>query len=639
MEEFHFIRPFWLFAFIGLFFLIRQLKKVRLSTSAWHKVIPQHLTTMLLSKEDNKKPLSLLMPMVIGSLVIVALAGPTWKKLPLPVFEVERGSVIIMDMSFSMLSTDIKPNRLTRARFKAMSLVEKINEGEIGLIAYAGDAFTISPLTSDIRNIELLLPSLSPDIMPELGSNPLPALLLANDMLLNAGHIEGDIYWVTDGIDSDELQDINEFVSQHNHRLNILGVGTEAGAPITLANGELMKDRGGNIVIPKINSMMLKGISARSDGIFRSITADDSDIESLGKLPVAEAKDLAEKEDQLGDQWQEAGPYLLLLVLPLFLGYFRRGVLFGPVLCGLLITWSIQPNVAQASIWDDLWQTQNQQATEKFSSEQYQEAAEQFNDPLWKASSLYKAGDYESALKEFEKVQSVDSQYNQGNSLAQLNELEKALEMYEKVLAQNPDHTDAKANKDVLEKLMQEQNQQQQSDEDSDENSDDQEQNEGDQQEQQNQDGEGDQQQDNQEQSEDSESSEQDNQNDQNSEQDSSEQDSSDEQNSDEQDSDEQGSEQEDNKQSDQEQAEENQSEEEKQAAAQAENAEEGDPKDPQQQQDVPMTEAQNEENQKFEQLLNKVTDDPHLLLRNKMKLEYQKRRQNRSSIGVKEKW
>lgn len=635
MEDFHFIRPLWLFAFIALVVLIRQLKKVRLASSAWHKVIPQHLTNMLLSKEDDKKPLSLWMPSLIGTFVIIALAGPTWQKLPQPVFEVERGSVIIMDMSFSMLSTDIKPNRLTRARFKAMSLVEKINEGEIGLVAYAGDAFTISPLTSDIKNIELLLPSLSPDIMPELGSNPFPALLLANDMLLNAGHIEGDIYWITDGIDSDELQDINDFVSKHNHRLNILGVGTEAGAPITLANGELMKDRGGNIVIPKINRSMLSGISKRSGGVFSIISADDSDIETLGKLPITTAKNKTEKEDSLGDQWQEAGPYLLLIVLPLFLGYFRRGVLFTPVLCGLILTFSMQPQKAQASIWDDLWQTQNQQASKKFSNEQYQEAAEQFNDPLWKGSSLYKAGDYENALQEFDKVQSIDSQYNQGNTLAKMGELKQALEKYEQVLMENPDHADAKANKEILEKLMQQQEQQQsENSEDQEKQEQEQEQNESEQQQQQNQQGEDKQQdqQQNQEQGEnndpqDSRSSTE--QNDKNS------------QDSDQQNSEEQNKE--GDSKSNQQQAEQDQSEKEQQAAAQAEKNAEGTEEEQQQQQSAALSEEQaeqnSEENQKLEQLLNKVTDDPHLLLRNKMKLEYQKRRQNRSSIGVKEKW
>jgi Ca-activated chloride channel family protein len=138
-----------------------------------------------------------------------------------------------------MYATDIAPNRLTRSRYKAIDLLEQLNEGGIGLIAYAGDAFTISPLTDDINNIKLLLPSLSPELMPELGSNPLAALTLAHDMLVNAGHSKGDIYWFTDGIDNYDIQDITDWSRSNNHRLNILGIGTSAGAPIKLNNGEL----------------------------------------------------------------------------------------------------------------------------------------------------------------------------------------------------------------------------------------------------------------------------------------------------------------------------------------------------------------------------------------------------------------
>ncbi|TRX57387.1 vWA domain-containing protein [Thalassomonas sp. M1454] len=674
MADFHFLRPLWLLAIIALIYLIWQLKKLRIASSAWHKVIPKHLTSMLLSNEENKKPISLIIPSIIGLLIIVAMAGPTWQKIPQPVFEVERGSVIVMDMSFSMLATDIKPNRLTMARFKAMDLVKEINEGEIGLVAYAGDAFVISPLTADINNINLLLPSLSPEIMPELGSNPYPALLLANEMLQNSGHLSGDIYWVTDGISSDELQDINDFIASHDHRVNILGVGTEQGAPITLANGELMKDRGGNIVIPKINLQRLSGISSRSSGLFSPITADESDIEKLGERPIAQAKDMQAQQDNLGDQWQEAGPYLLLIVLPLMLGYFRRGLLFTPILFAFALTTTYTPTVeaqeqtaplqnkavetVEPSFWDNLWKTSDQQASAKFEQKQYQAAAEQFNNPQWKASSLYKAGNYEQALQEYEQLLNSDatdersvseviqSTYNHGNTLAQLSKYDDAIAKYDEVLAQQPDHADALANKALIEQLKQQQDEQEQ-EQNQDQNSDeqqeqDQEQQQSDKNEQQNQDQnqQGDSgQQDDQSQSENSEQQQdsQDPQSSDKSDDANPEQNDNADQNPDDKESDQQS------RDNEQQNGEKNDSEQENQAQAQADNAEQNDEQGVENEQMAGMTDSPTAEeieaNQKFDQLLKKVTDDPHLLLRNKMQLEYQKRRQNRSSIGVKEKW
>src|SRR5690606_19096518 len=129
------------------------------------------------------------------------------------------------------------PNRLSQMRFKATDLVTEHIDGDIGLIAYAGDAFTISPLTADGSNLTNLIRALSPDIMPTPGSYPVRALELADQLLQEAGYPEGDIYWLTDGIDSRDQTDIGDFVNRTAHRLNILAVGTEAGAPIQLPDG------------------------------------------------------------------------------------------------------------------------------------------------------------------------------------------------------------------------------------------------------------------------------------------------------------------------------------------------------------------------------------------------------------------
>jgi len=166
MTDFHFIRPLWLLAIFLLIAALYLLKRLRVSQSGWDKILPQHLAQILITtptaNKNNKaqsKPLSLLPAGIIGVLTIIALAGPTWQKLPQPVFKVNQGSVLIMDMSYSMYATDITPNRLTRARYKAIDLLNGLTEGEVGLVAYAGDAFTISPLTEDTNNIKLLLPS------------------------------------------------------------------------------------------------------------------------------------------------------------------------------------------------------------------------------------------------------------------------------------------------------------------------------------------------------------------------------------------------------------------------------------------------------------------------------------------------
>ena len=102
MADFHFIRPWLLLPIIALFFALKLLKKYRLSQSGWQQLLPKHLASVLVDKQDSQQKLSLTFPFIIGLLAIVALAGPTWKKLPQPVYQIARGSVLIMDMSYSM---------------------------------------------------------------------------------------------------------------------------------------------------------------------------------------------------------------------------------------------------------------------------------------------------------------------------------------------------------------------------------------------------------------------------------------------------------------------------------------------------------------------------------------------------------
>jgi len=625
MTDFHFIRPLWLLAIIVLILMLYMLKKLRIKQSGWQQLLPAHLAKVLVQGSAKAKSSSLVMPFFIGLLSILAMAGPSWQKLPQPVYQVAQGSVLIMDMSYSMYATDVAPNRLTRARYKAIDLLDSITDGEVGLIAYAGDAFSISPLTDDSNNIKLLLPSLSPELMPALGSNPLAALTLAHEMLVNAGHNSGDIYWFTDGIDNIDIQDITEWSREHPYRLNILGVGTKAGAPIKLNNGELMKDDNGAIIVPKLTVQALRGLANRGNGNYTTMTHNNKDIEKLTLAPLMNETEESKKTDNTGDQWQEFGPYLLLLVLPMLLSYFRRGALLMTLPFALMF---IPNNSAQADVWQDLWKTKDQQGQEHFESEHYQQAAQEFKDPLWQGSAHYKAGDYEQALAAFQQVDSADALFNQGNALAKLQKLDEAIAAYDKALQRDPNLADAKKNKKIIEQVKQQQkkNQEQQSGDDQQQQNKDQDQ-QGENQDGKNQDNESDDQQSQQQ-----------------------EQQSSDQQDSDQQNSDQKNQENESSEQNDAEQKEEQQqqqAEDDKQestkeqqakSAQQAEEAEKPTDEKSLQAQQL-AEELAKETEQKHQQLLNKVTDDPYMLLRNKMQLEYQKRHQDRRNIGVKKKW
>ncbi|TWX67783.1 VWA domain-containing protein [Colwellia demingiae] len=666
VNNFHFIRPWWLLAFFALFLILFLLKKIRYYQSPWQHFLPAHLANALLENSQNKgaqttssQPRFWLKPFIIGSCIIIALAGPAWQKLPQPVYQLERGAVLIMDMSYSMYATDVKPNRLTRARYKAIDLLKKINEGDVGLIAYAGDAFIISPLTQDIKNIELLLPSLSPDIMPVYGANALAALTLADKTLKNAGHVSGDIYWFTDDIDNEEMSDIYDWANNNDHKVNILGVGSKTGAPIKLSSGKLLKDNKGAIIIPKLPESRLAAISKRSRGVYRTMTNDDSDIKALTAHLNASLDDKIDsqssnnsndpqsehqsKQAMQGDQYQEQGPWLLIIILPLLLTYFRRGtsILAITWLMPLTLLFSLasispvsyaasdsetvkssdkspsKPSVNSASqLWQDLWQTSDQQAQQHYQQKDYQQAAEQFEDSQWQGSAHYKAGDYDQALQAFKQSNTAQSLYNQGNSLAQLQKIDEAIDAYKKALEKDPKLNDAKDNLAKLEELKKQQEQSQKDQESQDQSEGD------DQDKKENQDGE--------KQSQDGQQGNKENQDDP--------------QPGEQQQSDsEKDGEQQDDQQEKQSQDAEQQTQEQKEKAEQAKKAEVGDdeqqPSDEESLAQQASDSKKQETEQKHQQLLNKVTDDPYLLLRNKMRLEYQKRRSEGSPQGVTKKW
>lgn len=670
LNNFHFIRPWWLLALVVLFFALWLLKKHRFNHSPWNNFLPAHLSQFLVEGANANayntsvsffsSQSKLIKPFIIGLLAIIALAGPAWQKLPQPVYQTQKGSVLIMDMSYSMYATDIKPNRLTRARYKAVDLLNKINEGDIGLIAYAGDAFVISPLTQDIKNIELLLPSLSPEIMPELGANPFAALVLAHDMLKNAGHLNGDIYWFTDDVDNEDINDIYDWSAKFGHQLNILGIGSQQGAPITLPSGELLKDDHGAIVVPKLPIHKLQALATRGNGQYQTINNNESDIERIvASNKVLDKSNKNEQQSQQnGDQWQEQGPWLLVIVLPLLLSYFRRGstvLLVSSMSLPLLALLSVsllstptfaaeqpspqieavanqQPSSLQKS-WQNLWRTDDQQAQQRYNQADYPGAAQQFENNQWQGSSHYQAGNYQEALDAFkqgEQANTANSLYNQGNALAQLQQYEQAIEHYEQALAKNPELQDAKDNIEKIKQQQKEQENKQEQQGDQSQDSQDQENNQQDSEDQQSQ-------------------NQQDKQNQQ----------QGDDANQEQQDSNGEPQKSNDSPESDQQNQAQNKKSAEDAEQEQQDNAAKEEQKKQQEQQQKAAEQAQQQDSQgeektaaqiaaeqqaketeqKHQQLLNKVTDDPYLLLRNKMQLEYQKRQQDGASQGVKKKW
>jgi len=455
LENFHFIRPYWLLALLVLVLLVFFSLKHKLQQSTWQAECDVELLPFILEENPVK---SSHIPLIIGSiaalLAVIALAGPTWKRLPMPVFRNASALVIVLDLSRSMDAADIKPSRLIRARYKIADLLAARKDGQTALIVYAGSAFTVTPLTEDTETINSLL-NISTDIMPSQGSDTAGALAQAVNLFKNAGLQQGQILLVTD--DDAISGDVPA-----GYSVSILGVGTEAGAPIRLSDGGFLKDRQGNIVLPQLKVSALQQFAQQAGGLFLTLGDNNSDIEALNAYFEQQSKRKSGIESELLlESWQEFGVWLLLPLLLLASLSFRRGL--------LSVVWLILlpfPQESQAMTWQDLWQTPDQQAQEKYNQGAYPQAAEQFTDAAWQAAARYKSEQTTEA--EMLPANTETGFYNQGNVQAKAGKLQEALDSYAEALKLNTNHADAEYNQTVVKKAL-EQQEQQKKQQDSDE--------------------------------------------------------------------------------------------------------------------------------------------------------------------------
>ena len=469
LSDFHFLRPLWLLALLPCALLVVSLWRYYRPRGNWQQVIDSELLAPLTG--GSVSPASRV-PVVLAALAwllaIVALAGPSWQKLPQPTYQKQDALIILLDLSPSMYAADTTPSRLVQAQREIRDILKLRQEGLTALIAYAGNAHTVTPLTDDTKTIELLLPALAPAMMPSIGNQPLAALRLAAELVANSPTQSARVLFVTDGIPAADFSPLEKLLMQHPLKLSILGIGTEAGAPIPLTQGGFLKNSRGEVVVAGLNGDEMAAWARSIGARYQASSYSDRDIERLLQADPADQAlnnhNALDTERQF-DSWLDAGPWLILGILPLALLAFRRGWLLG--LCATALMLPAADSYALS--WRDLWQTDDQQGQRLLEQEHPEQAAEAFADEQWRGVARYRAGDYDAAAEAFAREDSSTAHYNRGNALAQAGELEAALAAYQRALELDPDNADAASNKQQVEEaLRQQKQQQQQSGQDSD---------------------------------------------------------------------------------------------------------------------------------------------------------------------------
>lgn len=463
LHQFHFLRPLWLLMLLPCSLLITLLWKQPQSLGNWSNVIDSSLLPWLLDGEQQKSvrwPLHLVLAgWVIASF---ALAGPAWQKQPVPISKNQQPWVVAVDLSYHMYATDLSPNRLTRIRFKLQDLFNLRSEGFSALIAYAGSAHTVAPLTDDSHTLINLTKALAPEIMPVQGNNPTEAVRLAKQLLTQSGNESGDILLLTGSMTEKQVKQITELLQSSDIHLSVLGIGTEQGAPIPLPEGGYLKDNHGTIIVPQLEQPLLQSLTRSLGGRYQTMTVADDDLKSL--LPTGKINQIFSEQvstDREFNQWYDAGYWLVWLLLPVALLGFRRGWLVVLMLTLLPITQD-----TMAFNWDDLWLTRDQQGAKALQEGNPELAARLFKTPSWKAEALFQSQQFEESASTL-NTQRIDSgnailEYNRANALAKAGKLQEAIDGYDQALALQPDMDDARFNRNLVEQLLKQQSQQNQ---------------------------------------------------------------------------------------------------------------------------------------------------------------------------------
>lgn len=459
MSDFQFLRPLWLLLLLLVPVLVWLLRQAGRNGGHWHRVIPRALLQPLLPPgtggSARQRHLRLLAPALLV-IAAVALAGPSFRTAPSPLQQQDDSLVVVLDLSLSMLATDVSPDRLTRATRKIRDLMATREGAFTGLVVYAADGHVVTPLTDDRHTVEGMLGALDPIIMPAPGNRADLGVAQAAELLEQGAPGRGRILLITDGLKARYADNIRRQLAVTPWQLEGLLVGTEDGAPIPLPERGFLRD-GDQVVIARASLEELQRTADATGGNARRMTTSDRDLADLGLRAEDHDRWQETSDNRSADRRQDDGYWLLWLALPLALLGWRRGAL--AMFAGTL--WLAPADPAHALDWEDLWQTPEQRAPQLIEDDPGR-AAGKLRDPQWQGTALYRDGQYEGAADAFAQDDSANAHYNRGNALARAGKPEAALEAWGQALARDPEHEAARQNQQTLRRFLEQQEQEQQ---------------------------------------------------------------------------------------------------------------------------------------------------------------------------------
>lgn len=423
---------------------------------------------------------------------VLALARPQWGEEKKKIERKGVDLIFLLDTSLSMLAEDVKPNRIEKSKMEIRNIIQKLRGDRVGMVAFAGTSFLQCPLTLDYSAFLLFVDSISTGYIPTPGTSLSEAILLGLKAFPEESRKYRAMVVFSDGEDHEGgIKEALDIAKKAGVRIYTLGTGGLEGEPIPLRSREggkaisgYKKDRGGQVVMTRLNQDLLTGVARETGGLYFQATAGEREVdlilkhlESLGERRLKERL-FTEREDHFQLFLLIA---FLLIAGELFLGNKKSSKAMTPIFP--LVAFFLLTGLIDSS--SSLVEKGNRLVKEK----KYQSAVENYRkaqikrpkEPVVRynlGTALYELFDYREAERELEQALSLAKDaptkaralYNYGNAQYRLGNFDPAIEAYKKTLDLDPKDPDAKYNLEFLQKKKalfeqrQEQKQQQQQD-------------------------------------------------------------------------------------------------------------------------------------------------------------------------------
>lgn len=318
---FRFEHPYYLYLLLLIpLLLLLHLHRNALQKKRWKEYgDPALMATLAAAVSPARRTWHIVLQLIALTLCIFMLAGPQFGSKLEKVKRQGSELMIALDVSRSMNAQDIAPSRMDKAKQTLSKLIDELSNDKIGLIVFAGNAYTQLPITADYVSAKMFLNTISTDLVPVQGTAIGAALDLASRSFGTKTDADRAVIIITDGENhEDDALEKAKACLQQGIKVHVIGMGLPKGAPIPLGRAnDFHKDKQGNVVISKLNEEMCQQIAQAGGGVY--VRSDNSNaalkmlLQELGKMNQADIESTVYTE--YDDQFPSLAWLLLFLLL------------------------------------------------------------------------------------------------------------------------------------------------------------------------------------------------------------------------------------------------------------------------------------------------------------------------------------